>query len=292
MRFPAIPGASLVGLGRPQRDEFAGKVAVITGGGSGIGRSTAILLSQLGATVHVADIVPDNAEAVAAEIVTAGGKAIAHQTDVADAQAVETLAEDVYAASGRVDILFNNAGVGVLGPVEEFSLDDWQRIININLMGVVHGVFVFMPRMLAQGGGGHIVNTASMLGLYTWPQFAPYVTSKYAVVGLTEALAMELGPKGIYVSAICPGMISTSIHKTTSLSGQFADRHDELGKWLNRLGSSPDSVARAVVDAIVRRQLIRPVPWVQVQPAWMLHRISPKASGTVGRLIFGLVKPK
>ncbi|WP_405136285.1 SDR family NAD(P)-dependent oxidoreductase [Nocardia sp. NBC_01388] len=292
MRFPAIPGANLVGLGGPGPTEFNGKIAVITGGGSGIGRSTALLLARLGATVHVVDIARANAEAVAAEIVAAGGKASAHRVDVGSAKGVETLAETVYEADGRVDILFNNAGVGLQGPVELTTLDEWKKIINVNLMGVVHGVHFFVPRMLAQGGGGHIVNTASMLGLYVWPEFVPYATSKHAVIGLSEGLAAELGPKGIHVSAICPGVVNTPIHESSPIHGDFADRRDEVAKWMNRVGIGPESVADAVVEAIIHRQLIRPVPRIQVQPAWALRRISPRASGAVGRMVFGLVKPK
>ncbi len=292
MRFSAIPGAALIGLDKPAADEFAGRIAVITGGGSGIGRSTALLLARLGAKVHVVDIAKANADAVAAEIVAAGGSAAAYRVDVSKPAGVEKLADQVFAADGRVDVLFNNAGIGLQGPIEMTSLEEWRKIIDVNLMGVVHGVHFFVPRMLAQGGGGHIVNTASMLGLYVWPEFVPYATSKQAVVGLSEGLAAELGPKGIHVSAICPGVVNTPIHETSPIHGEFAEKRDEVRKWMDKVGVSPDSVAEAVVDAIRHRQLIRPVPRVQVQPAWALRRLSPKASGVAGRLVFGLVKPK
>ncbi|BAX96200.1 short-chain dehydrogenase [Mycobacteroides stephanolepidis] len=292
MNISNILGAQRIGRGKAAPDAFCGKIAVITGGGSGIGRSTAIALARLGAKVHVVDLVAENAETVTTEIRATGAGATAHHVDVTDPAAVDALATRVYAADGRVDILFNNAGVGLQGPVEMTSLDEWNRIINVNLMGVVHGVHAFVPRMLAQGGGGHIVNTASMLGLYVWPSFVPYATSKHAVVGLTEGLAAELGPRGIHATAICPGVVNTPIHETSPIHGDFAERRDEVRKWMNRVGADPDKVAEAVIKAIIQRQLICPVPRVQVQPAWALHRISPKTSGTVGRLVFGLIKPK
>lgn len=264
---------------------FEGKIAVVTGAGSGIGRATALRLARAGTKVHIADLRADSADEAAEEITALGGRATAHVLDVADAAAVAALADAVYAVDGRCDILHNNAGYAVVGAVEDLELGDWQRVINVNVMGTIHGVHAFVPRMLAQGGGGHIVNTASLVGLVVWPRFAPYVTSKHAIVGLTEVLDAELSPRGIRAHAICPGVIDTPMVHDSPLRGAMSgDRENAVG-FMKRFGASPDVVASAVLDAIEHNQLIRVVPRTQALPAWLLHRASPSLSGTLGRAI-------
>ncbi len=264
--------------------EFAGKTAVVTGAGSGIGRATATLLARLGATLHVADLDGDSAERVAHEISASGGQATPHVIDVTDAEAVEGLAEAAYAAQGRVDILHNNAGIGHAGPVEETSLEDWRRVIEVNLMGVVHGVHAFVPRMLSQGGGGHIVNTASMVGLVPGPGLIPYATTKHAVVGLSESLDAELSPRGIHVTALCPGIINTPIIAAARLSGHRLDDRKRIIDFYQRRGATPERVAEAAVQAIRKRKLIQPVPNSHVVPLWVVRRVSPRAAGPIARL--------
>ena len=148
--------------GTPDIDtsDLTGKTAVVTGAGSGIGRSIAKLLGQRGAVVHVADLDSSSAEAVAGQVCTAGGDAVAHAVDVADAEAMTRLADRIF-QGGPVDLLFNNAGIGHAGAVVDTTLADWHRLIDVNLMGVVHGLHAFLPRLLAQEGPTHIVNTAS-----------------------------------------------------------------------------------------------------------------------------------
>jgi NAD(P)-dependent dehydrogenase (short-subunit alcohol dehydrogenase family) len=262
-----------------EETDFAGKVAVVTGAGSGIGRSTALLLARLGARVHVADL-GDRAQPVAAQI---GTQAVAHTCDVSDPAQVEALAESVFAAEGAVDILHNNAGVGHAGPVDETTLEEWQRVLGINLMGVVHGVHFFVPRMLRQGRPGHVVNTASMAGLVPVAEMGPYTTSKHAVVGLSESLNAELAPRGIHVSAICPGFINTPIIEAAHLQGEIAGQKQEIKRFYERFGSSPDVVAEAVVDAIRGNKLIRTVPRHHVAFNWALRRISPRAAQPLAR---------
>lgn len=263
--------------------DFQGQVAVVTGAGSGIGRSTALLLARLGATVHAADLDEGSADAVVAEIKAAGGSATAHRTDVSDPESVATLAEQVFAAHGAVDVLHNNAGVGHAGPVEETSLDEWQRVLGVNLMGVVHGVHHFVPRMLKQGRPGHIVNTASMAGLVPVAEMGPYATSKHGVVGLSESLNAELSPKGIRVSAICPGFVNTGIISQAHLDGEHRERRDRIQSFYERFGCSPDVVAEAVVDAVRHKKLIRIVPRRHVAFNWGLRRISPRAAQALAR---------
>lgn len=264
--------------------EFVGSVAVITGAGSGIGRATARAFAKQGAKLHIADV---NAEAIAevgAELEAAGTSTTTHVVDVSDPSAVEDFAARVYEADPVVDVLHNNAGIGHAGPTDDTTLEDWQRIIGVNLMGVIHGVHFFVPRMLAQGKASHIVNTASMAGLVAAPQMAPYCTSKFGVVGLSEALDAELGSRGIHVSAICPGVIDTAIVDTTTMRGEFAKSAGRVQRFYHTRGTSPDVVADAVLHAVKHKRIIQPTPRYQVTPAWMLKRISPRLSQFSSRL--------
>src|SRR5918992_53107 len=264
-------------------NDFSGRVAVVTGAGSGIGRSTALLLARLGATVHAADLDEQAVAAVVAEIEAAGGRGMAHVTDVSDPASVEVLAERVFEAERAVDVLHNNAGVGHAGPVDETTLAEWQRVLGVNLMGVVHGIHFFVPRMLRQGRPAHIVNTASAAGLVPVADMAPYATSKHAVVGLSESLNAELAPRGIHVGAVFPGFVNTPIVGASSLHGELDRQRDRIQRFYERFGSSPDVVAEAVVDAIRRNKLIRTVPRHHVALNWGLRRISPRAAQPLAR---------
>jgi len=268
----------------PEDSDFAGQVAVVTGAGSGIGRSTALLLARLGATVHATDLDEQSARAVVSEIELAGGRGTAHVTDVSDPASVEALAERVFAADGAVDVLHNNAGVGHAGPVDETTLEEWQRVLGVNLMGVVHGVHHFVPRMLRQGRPAHIVNTASLAGLVPVAEMAPYATSKHGVVGLSESLNAELSPRRIHVSAVCPGYVNTAIVAEAHLDGEHGEHRETIQRFYKRFGCSPDVVAEAVVDAIRRKKIIRTVPRHHVVFNWALRRISPRAAQPLARL--------
>jgi NAD(P)-dependent dehydrogenase (short-subunit alcohol dehydrogenase family) len=265
--------------------EFSGKVVVITGAGSGIGRSTALLFGKLGAKVHVTDLNGDTAGATRAQIEAAGGTATASALDTTDPQAIDQLAERVYAEDRGVDVLHNNAGIGHAGDTAETTIEDWQRVIGVNLLGVAYGVQAFVPRMLGQGRPATIVNTASMAGLVPTPRMAPYCASKFGVVGMSEALNAELAPQGIHVSAICPGIINTAIVGTATMRGELTARQQTAVEFYEKRGSSPDVVAEAVVDAVRKRKLIQPVPKGQVVPGWLLHRVSARATQPLARFL-------
>ena len=269
--------------------EFGGKVVVVTGAGSGIGRSSATLFAKLGAKVHVADLNGESAEAVAAEIGAQGGKAAAHTIDVTDPEAAEALARKVFEADGRVDVLHSNAGIGHAADIAETTVDDWQRVIGVNLLGMAYVVQAFIPRLLEQGGRSSIVNTASLAGLVAAPGMAPYSASKFGVVGMSESLNAELAPHGIHVCAVCPGIIDTPITRSAIMRGEFAERRSQAIDFYRKRGASPDDVAEAVVAAVHTRKLIQPVPRSHVLPPWLLKRVSPRASQVVARLVPKLV---
>jgi len=262
---------------------LAGKVAVVTGAGSGIGRATALALARHGARVHLADIDTHAAEAVAAEIEAAGGSAAAHTLDVADAAAVDALADSVFAEERYVDILHNNAGIGHGANIEATTVEDWQRVISVNLLGVAYGVQAFVPRMLAQGRPASVINTASMAGIVPTAKMAPYCASKFGVVGMSEALNAELSKRGIHVSAICPGIIDTPIVATGIMRGEVAEIQQRATEFYAKRGASPDEVAQAVLRTIAHHRLIVPVPRRQVTLPYLLHRISPRLVQPIAR---------
>jgi NAD(P)-dependent dehydrogenase (short-subunit alcohol dehydrogenase family) len=197
-----------------------GAAAVLTAAGSGIGRAVALALARRGSRVVVTDIVRDRADAVAAEIQTAGGTAIATGCDVSSLADLELVRDACLQSFGRVDIVMNNVGVLAVGPPEAIPIEEWQRIIDVNLMGVVRSNAVFLPLLLAQGRG-HVVNTASVAGLFPYGfDRLPYTTTKHAIVGLSESLALYLGPRNIGVSCLCPAGVMTNIAEQIRFFGE------------------------------------------------------------------------
>jgi len=266
--------------------DLTGKIAVITGAGSGIGAATARLLARHGAKVHVADLNAEAATAVAREI---GGGATDHTVDVSRPEEVEALAKAIFDDEGRVDILHNNAGIGHGGDIETTTVEDWQRVIAVNLLGVAYGVQAFVPRMLAQGSPAIIVNTASQAGLMPIAKMAPYCASKYGVVGMSEALDAELRPRGIRVVAICPGVINTPIVRDGIMRGQLGADQAKAVAFYEKYGASPDTVAAAVLSAIARPRLIVGSPRSHVLAPYLLHRLSPRLVQPLARRMTKIV---
>ena len=190
---------------------FQDKIAIVTGGASGIGRAFATLLCRYGAKVTIADINAALVEETAQKI-----GATAQVLDVTDAEAVAALVKGTADAHGHLDFMFNNAGIAVIGDALDMSLDDWNRLYDVNVRGVIHGVVAAYPIMAAQRSG-HIVNTASVSGLIPAPGFAAYSGTKHAVVGMSVSLRAEAAYHGVRVSAVCPGFIDTPIKDNAKL---------------------------------------------------------------------------
>jgi NAD(P)-dependent dehydrogenase (short-subunit alcohol dehydrogenase family) len=242
--------------------DFAEKVAVITGGASGIGLATARALARQGCRLVLADVEDGALAAAVGELSRGGAKAIGVRTDVGDKSAVDALAEKSWSEFGRVDILFNNAGVAVFGPTQTMTHADWEWSMRVNLWGPIHGVEAFAPRMVADKRGGHIVFTASFAGLVPNQDLGPYCVTKFGVVALAECLRKDLRNDGIGVSVLCPMRVSSRIdfsfrNRPAELGGPAANRtysDEERAALLGReLGA--DEVAELVLDAIRNQRL-------------------------------------
>jgi NAD(P)-dependent dehydrogenase (short-subunit alcohol dehydrogenase family) len=204
--------------------DLAGKVAVITGGASGIGKGTALAMARRGADLVLADVNAARLAEARAEIEALGRRALAVHCDVTRDDDVERLAREAIATMGQVDVLMNNAGAVLCGALEEIEIADWQWAFDVNVLSVARGVRAFLPHLLARGSGW-IVNTASMGGLFALTgASAPYCAAKFAVVGLSESLALYCRPRGIGVSVLCPGPVETNLAETGRVIGMSPER--------------------------------------------------------------------
>lgn len=194
-------------------EELRGRTAVVTGGGGGIGKALAAAFATEGMNVVIGEIEMDMAAEAVAAVEAAGMRAIAVENDVTERASLEALAEAAWAEFGGAHVLCNNAGVVTFRLAQDMTEADWDWVLGVDLYGVIHGVQAFLPRMVAQGEGGHIVNTASIAGLVpaATPGIVSYTTAKYGVVGLSEALALDLAEHGIGVSVVCPGGVRSRI---------------------------------------------------------------------------------
>jgi NAD(P)-dependent dehydrogenase (short-subunit alcohol dehydrogenase family) len=237
----------------PVLDRFEDAVTVVTGGASGIGRAIALDAAARGSHVAVADIHEERLEAAVEELRATGVEAIGVRCDVTSDGDVEALRDAVLDRFGHVDLLCNNAGVAVLGPPERVPVADWEWILQVNVLGLVRGVQAFVPSMLERGRG-HVVNTASVAGTwaYTWDA-APYITSKFAAYGFSEALARRLHPMGLGVSVLCPGLVLTNLGETARFAGVPEEQRADWSYFPPEMQQPVDAAAvgRMVTDAVL-----------------------------------------
>lgn len=271
---------------RPE-GHFGGQLVLVTGGGSGIGRATCLELARRGADVVVADIDETSAKETVTLVAETGREAWAYHLDVADPEAWDRLADQVTTAHGVPDVVVNNAGIGMGGAFLDTSVDDWRRIIDVNLWGVIHGSRVFGRLLAERGEGGHVVNVASAAAFAPSRIMSAYGTTKAAVLALTESLRAELSYAGVGVTAVCPGFVDTNISKTTRFVG--TDEAEQARLSANQQASyrrrnyTPERLARHLVDAVVAD---KPVAAISAEARFFQlgHRYAPAVTRRLARL--------
>ncbi|MCP9276415.1 SDR family oxidoreductase [Mycolicibacterium arenosum] len=274
-------------VGRP-RERFGDTLVSVTGAGSGIGRETALLFARLGAEVVVSDLDEAGVEKTAADIAERGGTAHSYVLDVSDAQAVEEFAEMVCREHGVPDVVVNNAGIGQAGSFLDTPAEEWDRVLDVNLGGVVNGCRSFAGRMVDRGLGGHVVNVSSMAAYSPLQAMNAYCTSKAAVYMFSDCLRAELDAAGIGLTTICPGVINTNIIHTTRWNppehkaGAVAARRKQVATGFNARSYGPERVAKAIVESVVKNKAIRPV----APEAYLLYgtsRVAPQIMRSAAR---------
>jgi NAD(P)-dependent dehydrogenase (short-subunit alcohol dehydrogenase family) len=268
-----------------------GKVALVTGAGSGIGKQTSLALARKGARLILCDVNEGSLNEVRSEVAGISECLLAERVDVSKADDMRAFAEKVHALVPAVDVLVNNAGVGLAGNFLENSLEDLNWVIGINLYGVIHGCHFFIPRMAESGRGGHVVNVSSLLGYWAGPDMSGYTATKHAVFGMSLCMMHDLRDKGIDFSIICPGIINTNIVSTARI--KMADiseaRRDTMNKFYVKRNLGPEAVAASIVSAIENKRLIVPVGW----ESWLMYyiiRISPALSRWLARVLTDKIK--
>ncbi|MEV8430695.1 SDR family oxidoreductase [Streptomyces chartreusis] len=269
-------------------DRFGGQLVLVTGAGSGIGRATAYAFAEAGARVVAVDRDAESAGRTAEMSRLIGApEAWAETVDVSDEQAMEKLAARVAAEYGVVDVLVNNAGIGLSGSFFDTTPEDWKKVLDVNLWGVIHGCRLFGKQMAERGQGGHIVNTASAAAFQPSKALPAYSTSKAAVLMLSECLRAELAGQGIGVTAICPGLVNTNITSTAHFAGVDAEEEKRRQKRSARLyglrNYPPEKVADAILRAVVRGEAVVPVT-PEARGAYLMSRFTPRALRRIARL--------
>lgn len=263
----------------------SGKIALVTGGASGIGAALTAKLFDGGAEVWIADRQIAVAQELVQRLDSGGARAHAIELDVRDYPSFERAAAEVVERSGRIDYLFNNAGIGVAGEADSYTLDDWNDVFDVNLRGVVHGIQAVYPHMIRQHSG-HIVNTASMAGLVASPGSVSYTATKHAVVGISKALRVEAERHGVAVSVLCPGAIRTPIltgGKYGRVDMPGVSDEDILKSWERLRPMAPEKFAERALRAVLRGDAIIVVPaWWKA--FWYLERLSPALSLRLAKL--------
>lgn len=259
-----------------------GKTVLVTGAASGIGLETALAFAGRGADLVICDVDETGLAAAAERIEKLGRSVLARRVDVSNADEMKAFAEEVHQRVEAVDILMNNAGVAIGGPFLSTSLTDWNWILGINTMGVVHGCHFFIPNMVKRAKGGHVINVSSAAGYSASSVLAAYNATKFSVLGLSEALWEELQPHSIGVTAVCPGLIDTPITRNARLVGEMdkPEKREEMVQGYQRRGYTPERVAQNILKAVEKNRLVAPISpeawglyYLKRWAPWLLRRI-------------------
>lgn len=239
-------------------NSFRNRVALVTGASSGIGEAIAVALAQKGATVILTARDEARLAAVQQRCEDAGGQAWSVRAEVTDDAQMQALADAVHARHEALDILVNNAGVVMAGLMAEVELSDWQRLMDINVLGVVRACRLFLPNMISRGKGGHVLNVASAAGLIGQPGMSTYCATKHAVVGLSHSLRYELARSRIGVTALCPGYVRTPLAHKVKLVGKLntANGQQRVAATFEKYNLSAETVAQVAVNAMRKNQAI------------------------------------
>jgi NAD(P)-dependent dehydrogenase (short-subunit alcohol dehydrogenase family) len=250
--------------------DVSGKVAFITGGGSGVGFGQASVFAEAGCRVAIADIREDHLDESMKYLTGKGYEVMPVQLDITDPDAYARAADEVEAALGPVQLLFNTAGVSIFGPLQNATREDWEWQFNVNVWGMINGCQIFLPRMLERGDDCHIINTASMSAFVSLPGTGIYCTTKMAVRGYSECLSMDLADTSVRVSMLCPGAVNTNIHEAVLTRPKHLENTGYYGadpeafarlKSVIEVGMEPETLARYVLEGVQNDELyILPYP--------------------------------
>jgi len=269
--------------------DLSGKTVLVTGAGSGIGRASAVAFGSRGADLVICDV-DEVGLAQSEEILNGLGRSVlSRRVDVGSPHEMREFAAEVHGEVRAVDILMNNAGVGVAASFLDTPLEDWDWLLRVNLWGVIHGCHFFLPPMVSRGAGGHVVNVASLAAYMPSETLSAYTTSKYGVLGLSEALRVELHRHRIGVTAVCPGVINTAITASSRMRGAAgaAGERERLTRLYQRRNYGPERVARNVLKAIQRNRAVAPIS----PESWIIYYLKRIAPGAVRALTRRLLAP-
>ncbi len=259
-------------------DCYKGKTAIVTGGAAGIGRGLGEELAGLGAIVIIADVNIEKASETSKSISSSGGRAVAKQADVTNAEDMKQLVDDVVNEYGRLDYMFNNAGIALMGEVRDMDLSQYRKILDVNVMGVINGCHAAYPVMVKQGSG-HIVNTGSITGVMTFPVQTFYSATKHAVQGFSTGLREEGAELGVKVSVICPMNIKSEIGDAITVLGVDDENffNNLPAKWMDT-----NKAARKMLKGVAKNKGVIIVP-SNARILWWIFRLNPGMFGKMGR---------